>query len=142
MNRICSGLIILWCVLTLSCASGCSSNQAPLEPIREAFVSRAQTVSGFEIGPIEAFDTFYYFSIRVSFQEDDAVREEDILWFEAHVYYFPDEKEAQTVYERHQNSTGGDRCAKRERFLLSWLNDDPFEDFYQDVFFSLFDGES
>lgn len=106
--------------------------------LREAFLKRGENVTGYEVDEIEEFDGLKFFAVRVCLNTDDAVSVDDYVWFEANVSLYATQREADEAYGVNQETGLGGKCLQEGRILMYWLNNDPFEDLYKDVFYDVF----
>ena len=123
-------------ILLLLSLTGCGKND--LYALRDAFLKRGENVQGYEVDEIETYEGLKFFAVRVCLNTDDAVVVDDYVWFEANITLYPTQEEADEAYRVNQETGLGGHCLQQGRILMYWLNNDPFEDLYKEVFYSVF----
>lgn len=128
-----AGLLIL---LTFSaCAQQKEKKEKEtFRQLREAYLARGENVAGFEVDPIQDYEGFQFFCVRVCLNTEDAVTIDDLVFFEAHLFYFPNEEDAAEREEQNKRTGVGGTCLRNGKYILLWNSGDQFEDLYRDVF--------
>ena len=106
--------------------------------LREAFLERGNGTEGYEVDEIEEYEGLKFFAVRVCLNTDDAVEVDDYVWFEANVSLYATQEEADEAYRVNRETGLGGTCLQKGRILIYWLNNDPFEDLYKEVFYGVF----
>lgn len=135
--------LLLFVLLFLFSFSACGVSETDtgaedLSTLREAFLKRGNSVTGYEVDEIEDFDGLKFFAVRVCLNTDDAVKVDDYVWFEANISLYATQEEADEAYRINQETGLGGKCLQEGRILMYWLNNDPFEDLYKEVFYDVF----
>ena len=137
----------VWAILLLFpllFGTGCASDETTLEQVREAYVQRGAGVDGYEVTEIAEAEGYSYFSVGILISEGDGLREDTMVFTEAHVFRFDSLADADAAKKRNEESGVGGTCVQKGKFLLLWNDNDGFDtfsDLYQEVFYQALGGE-
>lgn len=136
MKKLSLPLILVLLLTFVACTS--QKSQKDYTALYEAFLARGEGVEGYEVTEIEEEDGFDYFCVKVCLNTDDAMVVDDYMWFEADVMLFDSAKDADAAYEKNQQTGLGGTCLRNGNVLIYWMDEDPFADFYEEVYHSVF----
>lgn len=133
-------ILLLFLPVFLLSFVACSSRkeQKNFTALHEAYLTRGEGIEGYEVTDIESYDGFDYFCVRVCLNTDDAVTVDDYVWFEAEAMLFSSQDEADAAYQQNQQTGLGGTCLRQGNILIYWMENDPFTDLYEEVFYSVF----